>query len=87
MNRLVDYILRLYPIDHVPLKRRVMLHGLFWGLFFVSLLIGSGFPSDTIILRLIGSTSFTVTSSVFFYVTAYLLPYLVLRNMMGSSKV
>jgi two-component system, LytTR family, sensor kinase len=76
MERLANFILRLYPIDYVPLKRRAVLHGIFWGIFFVSLLFGSGFPSDTIFHRLIGAISFTLTSSVFFYVFSYLIPYL-----------
>jgi two-component system, LytTR family, sensor kinase len=76
MERLADYILHLYPIDHVPLKRRVTFHVLFWGFYFIVLLFGAGFPSDTIIYRFIGATSFTLTSSAYFYVLIYLLPYL-----------
>lgn len=76
MERLANYILQLYPIDHVPLKRRIILHSIFWGIFFCFLLIVSGLPSDTIAYRFIGATSSTLTSSVFFYVFAYFIPYL-----------
>jgi two-component system, LytTR family, sensor kinase len=76
MERLANYILNIYPIDHVPLKRRATLHAIFWGFFFISLLAGSGFPSDSIIIRFIGATSFTVTCIVFFYVFTYLIPFL-----------
>ncbi len=76
MERFANYILQLYPIDHVPFKRRVMLHGVFWGIFFCFLLIVSGLPSDTIAYRFIGATSYILTSSAFFYVFAYLIPHL-----------
>ncbi|PWK18087.1 histidine kinase [Arcicella aurantiaca] len=76
MERLADYLLRLYPIDHVPFKRRIILHAIFWGFFFISLLFGTGFPSDSLIIRLIGAFSFTLTSSTFFYLFNYFIPYL-----------
>jgi len=75
MERLANYLLRLYPIDHVPFKRRVALHAIFWGIFFISLLLGVGIPSDTFTYRFIVATSATLTSSVFFYVLTYLIPY------------
>lgn len=75
MERLVNYILRLYPIDYVPFKRRVTLHIIFWGIYYILLLVGSGVPSDNIPYRFIGATSITLTSSIFFYVLTYLIPY------------
>jgi two-component system, LytTR family, sensor kinase len=86
MERLANYILRLYPLDHVPLKRRVTLHAIFWGIFFISLMIGSGFPSDSITYRFIAATSVTLTSSIFFYVFSYLIPYLYSKYT-GSLRV
>lgn len=75
MEKLANYILQLYPIDHAPLKLRILLHSAFWALFFMLLLFGSGFPTDTITYRLIGAVSFTLTNSVFFYLLAYTIPY------------
>ncbi|MEY4538796.1 MAG: hypothetical protein RLZZ306_553 [Bacteroidota bacterium] len=86
MERLANFILRLYPIDHLPFKRRVILHAVFWGIFFIFLLFGSGFPSDSIIMRFVGAISFMLTSSVFFYVLTYLIPYLSSKYN-GFSKV
>ncbi len=79
MERLANYILQLYPIEYVPLKRRITFHAIFWGVFFISLLLGSGFPSDSIIIRFIGAASFTINSSMFFYVFTYFIPYLYSR--------
>jgi two-component system, LytTR family, sensor kinase len=76
MEKLANYILHLYPIDHVPFKRKVKFHAIFWGVFFCFLLIVSGVPSDTIAYRFIGATSITLTSSIFFYALTYLIPYL-----------
>jgi two-component system, LytTR family, sensor kinase len=76
MERLANYILQLYPIDHVPFKRRVVLHGIFWGIYFFILMVGVGIPSDTIAYRFIAAISSTLTSMVFFYGITYLIPYL-----------
>ena len=76
MERLANYILDIYPIDHVPLKRRVILHAIFWGIYYILLLVGAGSPSDTITYRFIGAISATLTASIFFYVFTYLIPYL-----------
>jgi two-component system, LytTR family, sensor kinase len=76
MERLANYILNLYPIDHVPLKRRVILHGVFWGIYYVMLVIAVGVPNDTIIYRFLAATSLTITSIVFFYGLTYLIPSL-----------
>jgi two-component system, LytTR family, sensor kinase len=76
MERLANYILQLYPIEHVPFKRRVILHTIFWGIYYIILLFGVGIPSDTIAYRFIATTSVTITSIAFFYVIAYFIPYL-----------
>jgi two-component system, LytTR family, sensor kinase len=76
MEWLANYILRLYPIENVPFKRRVILHGVFWGIFYVILLVGVGFPSDNMFYRFLASTSIIVTSGVFFYGLIYLIPQL-----------
>jgi hypothetical protein len=60
----------------VPFKQRATLHTVFWGIYYMLLLIGLGSPSDTINYRFIGATSATLTSSVFFYVFTYFIPYL-----------
>ena len=75
MERLANFILRVYPIDYVPLKRRVTFHLLFWGIYFCILLIGVGVPSDNIIYRFLAAVSLIITSSAFFYEFAYLTPY------------
>lgn len=79
MERLANYILNIYPIEDVPLKRRVTLHAIFWGIYFAFLLFGVGVPSDNIAYRFIATTSITLTSIVFFYIIAYFIPYLYLR--------
>jgi two-component system, LytTR family, sensor kinase len=76
MEKLANYILTIYPIDHVPLKRRVILHAIFWGIYYILLLVGLGIPSDTFNYRFVGAISATFTSSVFFYVFTYFIPYL-----------
>jgi two-component system, LytTR family, sensor kinase len=76
MERLANYILDIYPIDHVSFKRRVILHAVFWGIYYILLLVGLGIPSDTFNSRFIGATSATLTSSVFFYLFTYFIPYL-----------
>jgi two-component system, LytTR family, sensor kinase len=85
MERLANYILRLYPVYHVPFKRRVILHAIFWGVFFCFLLIATGVPSDTLIYRFIAATSVTLTSGLFFYTTAYLIPYLYSKYSFGNQ--
>lgn len=86
MERLANYILDIYPIDDVPLKRRATLHAVFWGLYFIFIFISLGIPSDAIAYRFIGATSVTLTSSIFFYVFAYLIPYLYSKYI-GWNKV
>lgn len=81
MEKLANYIVNLYPIDHVPLKRRITFHAIFWGIFFLLLLFGSGLPSDTFIYRFIKASSFTLTNSAFFYILIYLIPYLYSKYM------
>ena len=53
METIADYLIQLYPIDHVPLKRRVTFHGIFWGMMYVTFWFQVGFPSDTYIYRLV----------------------------------
>lgn len=76
MERLANYILDLYPLDRVPLKRRMTLHGIFWGIFFIFLWLGVGIPSDTLVYKFLGAASYTLTSSTFFYLSVYLIPHL-----------
>ena len=76
MERLTDYILRLYPIDYIPLKRRITFHLLFWGVMYCIFWIQAGFPSDTVVYRFVLATSLVITNSVFFYMCVYLIPYL-----------
>jgi two-component system, LytTR family, sensor kinase len=76
MEWLANYILRLYPIENVPFKRRVILHGVFWGIYYGILLMGVGFPSDNMRYRFLVSTSIIMTSGTFFYLLAYIIPYI-----------
>ena len=75
METLADYLIQLYPIDHVPLKRRVTFHGIFGGVMFVIFWFQVGFPSDTFIYRFVLATSLVITNSVFFYMFIYLIPF------------
>jgi two-component system, LytTR family, sensor kinase len=79
MERLANYLLRLYPINYVPFKRKVTLHAIFWGGYYLILLFGVGVSSDTIAYRFIATTSVTITSIAFFYVITYFIPYLCSR--------
>ena len=74
MERLTDYILRLYPIDYIPLKRRIIFHSLFWGVMFVVFLSLSGL-SNNYLFRFVTALSRTFTVSVFFYIFIYVIPY------------
>lgn len=71
-----DFILRLYPIDYVPFKRKVFFHALFWGIIYIVFVFLSGYPKDNVIYRFLLATSITLYSVIFFYILAYLLPYL-----------
>jgi two-component system, LytTR family, sensor kinase len=75
MERLVNYILDIYPIEGVPLKRRVILHGVFWGIMYVVFWFFISFPSDTLLFRFLSATSTTLTCIVFFYITLYIIPF------------
>jgi two-component system, LytTR family, sensor kinase len=86
MERLANYILHLYPIDHVPFKRRATLHIVFWILFYIFYWFGVGFPSDTIVYRFVTATSITLTTGIFFYILAYLIPYLYSKSI-GLNRV
>ena len=76
METIADYLIQLYPIDHVPLKRRVTFHGIFWGVMYIFNWIGVGFNSDYIIYRFVLAASITLYCFLFFYICSYLLPNL-----------
>ena len=76
METLADYLIQLYPIDHVPLKRRITFHGIFWGMMYVVFWFLVGFPSDALIYRFVLAGSVTFYGVLSFYVCAYLLSYL-----------
>ena len=74
METLADYLIQLYPIDHVPLKRRVTFHGIFWGVMFIVFFVLSGLSNDYL-FRFITAFSRTLTIGGFFYTTVYVIPY------------
>jgi two-component system, LytTR family, sensor kinase len=71
MERLSDFILRVYPLDGVPFKRRALLHCIFWLLMFGIYWTGIGFPGSTIIYKLTTSLSLLISNIIFFYVFTY----------------
>jgi two-component system LytT family sensor kinase len=71
MERLSDFILRVYPLEGLPFKRRLLLHCVFWSCMFVFYWIGIGFPDSSFIYKLLTATNLLIVNSVFFYLTVY----------------
>ena len=76
METIADYLIQLYPIVNVPLKRRITFHGIFWGVMFMVFWFLVGFPSNVLIYRFVLAGSLTFYGVLSFYVCVYLLPYL-----------
>ena len=76
METIADYLIQLYPIDHVPLKRRVTFHGIFWGVMYVTFWTLIPYQYNLLIYHFLLAASVTLYSFIFFYLCAYLLPYL-----------
>jgi sensor histidine kinase YesM len=71
MERLSDFILRVYPLEGLPFKRRVLVHFCFWVFMFVLFWYGIGFPDSTFTYRVLTATYFTILDSLFFYLMVY----------------
>jgi two-component system, LytTR family, sensor kinase len=76
MERLANYILEIYPIENVPFKQRVILHGVFWGSMFTVLLLLGGTSTNGIWYLLAAALSRLITVSSFFYLFIYIVPTL-----------
>jgi two-component system, LytTR family, sensor kinase len=76
MEWLANYVLNLYPIEGVPLKRRVILHGVFWGAMFIVLLLLGGTSTNGLWYRITAASSRLITVSGFFYLFFYIVPFL-----------
>jgi two-component system, LytTR family, sensor kinase len=86
MEILSDFFLRLYPLEGVSLKRRILLHCLFWFVMFVAFWFGIGLPSSTFVYRILTATYLTVLDSTFFYLLAYVFSYIAKRHT-GFNKI
>lgn len=85
MEKLSELLLRFYPLEKVSFKRRILVHGIFWGLMFYSFYFGLGLPSFLWTYKLSTAVFTLITCTAFFYVISYGFP-IIDKYLVGIKK-
>lgn len=70
MEKISTFFLKIYPIEGIPTRRRVLLHSIFWLIIFISQWV-TLIPSFAVIYNLITIFYFITLAIIFFYTTVY----------------
>ncbi|MEA5404044.1 histidine kinase [Arcicella sp. DC2W] len=71
MEKIAELFLKIYPIEGVSVKRRVLLHCVFWSMMFVGLWQILGVPLAGTSYNFITTSYFVILDVIFFYTITY----------------
>ncbi|MBB6004190.1 sensor histidine kinase [Arcicella rosea] len=72
MEKISELFLKIYPIEGVTPKRRVLLHNIFWLIMFISLWKSLMIPITGFYFNLASISYLIIVSAILFYITVYL---------------
>ncbi|MEA5427259.1 sensor histidine kinase [Arcicella lustrica] len=73
MEKIAELFLKIYPLERVSVKRRILLHCIFWGVMFVGLWHTFGNPLAGVGYNFITASYLLILDIIYFYTITYII--------------